>query len=277
MKHEIDGRIIEFEENLLDDGSLEISWAANNSRDWKQILYLIKSSIKQGERAYRSETKTWVINSSQIPIYENIKLSVLDQDEEKLGEVNESLDDEILARLMETNLKRLSNSMRKRAIFAIKAALELIDAPVEYSISESRFGAWNEDEQVWMYEDGRYSSISPTERDNRTIQLSYKRLQAAYNHYGKELDDFANPNIQENWKHYFRLEMLKKYDNRCYICFSTPEKTSQLHMHRVNPGKNGGQYVEDNVVVLCVGCHRKYEGESWDTIRKISYKAQDDD
>jgi predicted metal-binding protein len=34
----------------------------------------------------------------------------------------------------------------------------------------------------------------------------------------------------------------------------------RLHLHRILPGKKGGQYTFNNTVLVCAGCHKEIEG-----------------
>lgn len=259
---------IDFYETLREDGSLEVSWQASTSRDWKRILKLVKGAIKPGERAYNSETKKWIISSSCIPIYEDIKQIVLNDDNEKLDAIDSQIEDETVARIVNHNLMELPKTMREKAIYAIQATLGIIETEVEFSVSEGLFGAWNENHGHWFYENGRYSSISPSERDKRTVDSAFERLRKSYERISEAIESLDSE-TQESWKRKFRAQMLEKYDYRCYTCHERPEKLRNLHMHRVQPGREGGVYVEDNVVILCVGCHRAYEGNSWEFFNNL--------
>ena len=67
----------------------------------------------------------------------------------------------------------------------------------------------------------------------------------------------------------FRQEMLKKYDYRCYVCDIHPASLFDLHMYRVKPGRYGGQYIEENVVILCRKHHARLEGKNWDAVYEM--------
>ena len=75
--------------------------------------------------------------------------------------------------------------------------------------------------------------------------------------------DKLDRDSEEQWKAKFRASQLERYNYQCYTCGNRPTDLSKLHMHRVIPGKDGGLYTEDNVVLICTKCHRKMEGESW--------------
>lgn len=259
---------ITFDEKVHEDGRLEVGWATTTYRDWQRILTLVKGAIPQNGRTFQKDKKSWVIAAQYRNIFENIKQAVLTESQEMLAEVDQTLNDEALANLMQTNLRALPPSMRRRANFAIKAALGYIDAPVEFCVSEGVFAAWNAEEGVWCYETGRYSSKSPSERDDKVISKAYKRLEAAIEKADGAID-LLDQDQEIFWKLGFRRKMLEAYGYRCYTCDNRPSNMKLLHMHRVTPGSAGGLYTEDNVVLLCINCHRRLEGESWEYIRAI--------
>ncbi len=47
----------------------------------------------------------------------------------------------------------------------------------------------------------------------------------------------------------------KMYEKVCYICGE--DDYDLLDVHRIVPGKEGGQYTEHNSLVTCSNCHRK--------------------
>lgn len=60
-----------------------------------------------------------------------------------------------------------------------------------------------------------------------------------------------------------RIEVLYRHEGRCYICgIEEWRYRKRLQMHRVIPATQGGQYTLDNVIPLCVPCHKKAEGKS---------------
>lgn len=71
----------------------------------------------------------------------------------------------------------------------------------------------------------------------------------------------ANNTIQKV-KRQLRKKLLHEYDYRCYTCLDRPDNISRLHMHRVVKGSDNGKYSEENVIILCHVCHRKYENET---------------
>ncbi len=254
-------------DRVLDDGRIEMKWDTINRREWNQALKLIKDSIPVNGRMFDKESKCWLIAGQYSGIYQNIKAALLTSDAEILAEIDEQLNDEVIANLMHQELTRLPPSMRRRANFAIKAAIGLIDAPVEFCISESIFGAWNEEEKHWCYENGRYSSSSPSEKDDKILQRAHKRLKAAIEGVDGAIESL-DEDSPEQWKAKFRASILEAFDYRCYTCGDRPKNLSKLQMHRVTPGKNGGMYTEDNVVLVCTKCHRGLEGESWEYIHE---------
>jgi hypothetical protein len=65
----------------------------------------------------------------------------------------------------------------------------------------------------------------------------------------------GNPKTDLYWK------LKKRQKACCYIC-ELPEYEYGKHfdMHRLVSGKNGGEYIEENVLLMCRKCHRKAEG-----------------
>lgn len=50
-------------------------------------------------------------------------------------------------------------------------------------------------------------------------------------------------------------------NNRCFLCgLRRDEKDGFFHVHRFNPGRNGGTYTTSNSGLFCVGCHFRAEG-----------------
>lgn len=262
-----DKPVIEFQEKAHPDGRLEVRWEASTPRQWNRVLTLLKNTVPHNARKFEKSTKSWFIAPDYAHLYESIKQAVLAEDNEQIQSIDEQLDEEVIARLLNHEVSTLPPSMRRRAMFAIKAALGLIDAPVEICVSEGIFGAWNEEEGVWCYENGRYSGSSPSERDTKVINRAFKRVQAAIERMPEALADL-DANVEIYWKVKLRSQMLEKYDYRCHVCNQRPETLSKLHMHRVLPGHAGGMYVESNIVILCARCHRYYEGASWDEINE---------
>lgn len=52
----------------------------------------------------------------------------------------------------------------------------------------------------------------------------------------------------------------KHFEKCCKFCGETDY--SVLDLHRVFPGSEGGEYTEQNTVVLCAVCHRKVHAGS---------------
>ena len=258
-----------FTEKQLPDGYIQVSWDAETPREWQRVLHAIKTMIPQKGRAFVKDLKAWTISPEFLSIYEDIKKSTqTESGEEILGSlVDSSIHDEAILSSVNSDLKRLPESMKKRAIFAISAAMDLIDVPVEFSYSRGIFGAWNSEHGNWFYEDGRYSGYSPTEWDEKAITSSYKRIRVAQEHLSKFMEGLDQIPAERE-KFLFRLSILEKYNYACFVCEKRPTDLRKLHMHRVLPGKIGGQYIEHNVVLLCVSCHRHYEGDDWDTIKE---------
>ena len=257
---------ITFIETELDDGYLQINWDAATKKEFHRVLQAIKTMIPKQYRTWVPGLRVWTIAPEAIAIYEDIKQAVEqsnDNDGELLAPLVDSvIEDEAILNAMGDKLRSLPDSMREKALFAIEAAMDRIDTPVEFSLSKGLFGAWNEDHGHWFYEDGRYSKYSPSDWDDRAIASAHKRLERAGDDLAQFLDTMDETDEQQERRR-FRLSMLEKYGHRCYICANRPDRLSRLHMHRVLPGREGGQYIESNVVILCTICHRHHEGLPW--------------
>lgn len=265
--------VIEFSENKLSNGDLEVNWIASTGREWQRMLTLLKKTIPQNARVYDVEGKRWILAPDYVHRYFDIKQAFLDDDPEMFEEVDEAINEESLAAVLDHDISKLPKSMRARALFAIRAVVGLIDAPVQYCLTRDAFGAYKEDEEIWCFEDGRYSWSSPEEHDRKAIARAQKRIAKAVEQSG----DYASSMDEEHehfWKQKLRNALLEKYDHQCYICSIQPINLSKLHMHRVIPGKEGGMYVESNIVILCAGCHSRHEGLSWDDIIEAARAVQ---
>lgn len=261
---------ITFYEEHQQDGSIAVTWDKCSQKTWRAVLEAVKSMIPQGYRMYDNTRKVWVIGSSYQPTWKEIKVAFSNDEDITLRQQLESrVTEESLAEMMRRGVSSLPPSMKRRALFAIRAILGLIEAEVEYSYSRDEFGAWNEAEKAWNYTDGRYSSFSPREFDDKQKRRAHDAVARAIEAIPELLDEL-DTEAEFAWKSRFRAEMLRKYDYQCYVCGLSPDNLSYLHMHRVIPGKDGGQYVEDNVVILCASCHHNLEGLDWATIREIA-------
>lgn len=264
-----------FTENQLPDGYIQVGWTATTPREWHRVLYAIKTMIPKDGRAFVKEFKSWTISPEFIGVYEKIKKATENEFGEKAfwSVIDQSIYEEAVLNSFHDNLKNLSRTMRKRAIYAISAAMGLIDVPVKYSYSKRVFGAWDDQNKVWVYEDGRYSGYSPSEFDKKSIASAHKRIYTARKYLSEFIEELDRPSEDRPYqideeRFLFRKSILEKYNYACFVCGKRPANLKNLHMHRVLPGKMGGQYIEHNVVLLCINCHRRYEGDSWDAINE---------
>jgi hypothetical protein len=108
-----------------------MKWETLNRREWNQALKLIKDSIPVNGRMFDKESKCWIIAPTYSAIYSNIKSALLNKDDEVLSDIDEQLNDEVIANLMSRDLEKLPPSMRRRANFAIKAAIGLLEKCAE--------------------------------------------------------------------------------------------------------------------------------------------------
>lgn len=256
----------DFCEERTRSGHLKVSWQADTRREWSRMLKALKEYIPKNERSFDPDKKQWTISPSHIDTYDRVKDAV---EAESLDELDTNLDEaiteEAILSTVDSTLLNLPESMRKRALFAIKTVVGMIDAPVEYCASKDMFGAWSEEANRWMYEDGRYSTQSPQEKDAKAEDRAWKRADRMADRIPEILGRLDDERGLQ-WKALFRARMLREYDEKCFVCGWRPKNTSKLDMHRVLPGKDGGEYNKDNVVILCRSCHRSHEGESWEAI-----------
>ena len=262
----IEGQGISFQEEMQADGSLSISWSKCAQKTWLAILEAVKSMIPYGYRTYDPVQRKWTIASSHLQTWEEIKRAFSDNDNLDLRlELELRSSEQALVSMIRHDYVKLPKRMKQRALFAIEALLGMIDVPMQYSMARDEFGAWSEEEKVWNYTDGRYSWSSPSEWDQKQMRRTWQEMVRAIKSAPELLEELEKETFL-GWRIRFRADMLQKYDYRCYTCGQTPSNLTELHMHRVTPGKIGGEYIEDNVVVLCVQCHRRFEGLAWDDI-----------
>lgn len=266
--------MVEFDEIKQDDGNILVTWKAESQREWERALYAFKTIIPVGKRRWNAEEGRWLVDNTALNTYEEFKLAFSDDQESKIfNKMDKRIDEELLLRAVKHSLHwRGSVKMQRRAIFAIRAAMGIIDVPVGYSLSKGIFGAWNEDTEVWFYEDGRYSQYSPSDIDKRTLLKAHERMVLAYRRYSEDLERLDDEFPAISARQALRLDMLEKYNYQCYICTIRPNNLRDLHMHRIIPEKRGGTYTEENVVLLCRKHHRKLEGLDWDAIHKAREK-----
>lgn len=269
--------MVEFDEIKQDDGSLLVTWSAETQREWEYALCAFKTMLPAGKRKWDSGKKRWLVDGTVLDAYEDLKLALSNNQGDQISsEMNERVDEQLVLRAAKRALHwRGSVNKQRQAIFAIRAAMGIVDVPVGYSLSEKVFGAWDKDEGVWFYEDGRYSSYSPSDLDKRELSKAHERMVLAYKRYSEDLERLDDELPSVSARQQLRLDMLIKYDYQCYVCGQRPDNLRELHMHRVIPEKKGGIYIEKNVVVLCRKHHRKLEGLGWDAVHKAKEEYQE--
>jgi hypothetical protein len=61
----------------------------------------------------------------------------------------------------------------------------------------------------------------------------------------------------------------------CLACYKTEFATGKGHaLHRIIPGRLGGEYVDGNVVLVCQSCHPKCEGKTIQQIEGFLQKQE---
>jgi len=183
-----------------------------------------------------------------------------------LDEIDFEIKEDAILNSFRDNAGNLPKSIRARALYCMKAVLGMIDTPYDFSTSKKLFGAYDPETKSWYFEDGEGSEFSPQEWDEKALGDARERVRRASNYLKYVTENMDVPN---NWiVNSFRHFMLEKYDFKCYVCNATPRSLTKLHMHRVLPGRLGGEYTEENVVILCTSCHKPSEGKSWEEIKE---------
>lgn len=257
--------MVTYHEVPKEDGTIHFSWTNASGKQFNRLVNLIKSDIPAIGRRFDPESKAWFIGKEHAGILEEIKRRVARDDAEEFSDIDAGGEIDALSRMLSVDSPaKLRGSMRPRAEFAIRAILALIPAEVEYSIERKMFAAYHEESGVWVWPDGRYSTKSPSRIDECAVGAATAFRSDAIRDAREVMEKFEESVPDQ--KSIFRSRMLQKYAYRCHVCGASPDCLSDLHMHRVIPGTHGGMYVEDNVVVLCSGCHPKMEGLSWKEI-----------
>lgn len=260
---------VEFLEEKARDG-IFVNWTADTPRGWKRALYLLKRLIPHEERDFDPSTKRWFISDRARPKFTQVKqLLENESDEQLIAKVDETINKTALADSLPHRIP--SHNMKLRSAFVVETLLGHRDAPVELCISRGHFAAYCEEKDVWFYEDGRWSSYSPTELDRKVAEDAHDRIDKAASMIPR-IYEHLDTTSELSYKSRLRMKLLKKYDYQCYVCEEFPGNTQRLHMHRIIPGRLGGEYTEENVVIVCVSCHRSVEGLSRDELEE--YKQQ---
>lgn len=103
-----------------------------------------------------------------------------------------------------------------------------------------------------------------------------KKCPDIYNFY-RILDD-ADDILFMDTKNYVKTEMFTKTTEecftstgkRCWCCGMEASLKGTLEMHRLQPGREGGQYVMGNVIGICKECHRVCEGLNAEQLYNLS-------
>jgi len=54
-------------------------------------------------------------------------------------------------------------------------------------------------------------------------------------------------------------EILRQLVNfKCQNCKKSEKEVGELHVHRIRRGFQGGEYVPNNIMMLCEKCHREF-------------------
>lgn len=61
--------------------------------------------------------------------------------------------------------------------------------------------------------------------------------------------------------------VLLEQNGKCFLCLIDEwQHGRRLHLHRILPGSQGGEYIRSNVVLVCNKCHAKCEGKTIEEI-----------
>jgi len=248
-------------EIIKDQDSLQVKIFSSNGIPFNHILDKLKMMVPKEERKWSATKKSWLLPSKY--------LNQLNDLNESISSGDLSIDkEELILELQMSGLRdieSLPRSMKERAKWAIKHLIEdTAEVEKQFSISRSEWGVFNPNDNLWYFESGRYSKSSPQEHDKSVIKSAYKNLQYARIN-GHRAFEFSE---MMDFKFKFRQLILEKFDYECFIC-GVPEYIKKLNMHRVIPGKNGGEYVEENVVLVCPKHHRMVDGWSWKEINQL--------
>ncbi|VDN49116.1 conserved protein of unknown function [Petrocella atlantisensis] len=248
-------------EIIEEEDNLKVTISSGNGIPFNHILEKFKTLIPKEERKWNAEKKCWVLSNKYLDQLKDLNEAITD------GDLNIERDELILEIQMSglRDIESLPKSMKKRAKWAIKHLIEDTEGiEKQFSISRSEWGVFNPDDNLWYFESGRYSHSSPQEHDKSVIKSAYRSLEhvRVNGHRAIEFSEMLD------FKFRFRQLILEKYDYQCFIC-GIPEYIQKLHMHRVIPGKYGGEYIEENVVLVCPKHHKMVEGRSWDEINEL--------
>lgn len=68
----------------------------------------------------------------------------------------------------------------------------------------------------------------------------------------------ATRHVRQNSRSKFKEQMRDKNGRKCQRCGKPEAENGRaLEVHRVIPSVSGGSYTEENVEVLCIGCHKR--------------------
>lgn len=244
---------ITFSEDDYNDEWFIIDWKASIEDNWNRPLSYIKKYIPSRFRSWESDRKKWIIRKDYFSDYEKLKVEISNKSDLDLEEY---LDDMRLVSVFSWNVddnRELTRLEIKRIALVLRVMCNIIDGETQFSISKNEYGTFSSEEDRWVYSDGTSSSYSPIDKDKKELDNANK-YRDKYREHIISWNELREKEILRN-------KILVKYDYSCYICDKSPE-TNLLHMHRIISGKDGGEYTEDNVVLVCIGCHKKAEGLS---------------
>jgi 5-methylcytosine-specific restriction endonuclease McrA len=50
---------------------------------------------------------------------------------------------------------------------------------------------------------------------------------------------------------------------KCQVCKNDEKEVGELEVHRIKRGNIGGEYVPNNLMMVCKSCHRELHGDEF--------------
>lgn len=147
------------------------------------------------------------------------------------------------------NINSLPKSMGERALWSRN---EFIKNP-KNSQTDDNILIWcfNKKDNLWYSILGNYSSSSPEEKRIKEYEREKK-----FTEYQKSAEQMAKE-YYEGVLYYsgIRQKVLERDKYTCQICGSVSD--TKLHIHHILKRVEGGTDHLDNLLTVCVGCHKK--------------------
>ena len=147
-----------------------------------------------------------------------------------------------------TDIKSLPQSMAERAIWARN---EFIKNPKNSQIDDGvLIWCYNKKDKLWYSILGNYSSSSPEEKRMKELQRE-ERMQA----YQKSGEQIAEEHYElVLYQSGIRQKVLERDKYTCQLCGAVSD--TKLHIHHILKRDTGGTDHLDNLITVCVHCHK---------------------